>query len=178
MPGIILAELWPKAQIGLLDASERRCGLLEQWVAEAGWIPRVWVLCGRAEDLGRDVSLRGTFDAVVARLFGPPAVTAECAAPFLRVGGFLVVSDPPRRAPDPPAERSGERPSHDTNGSEHPYDPGPSQERWPPRELESLGLEPAMVITTPFHFTVLRQSRTCPERYPRRTGVPAKRPLF
>ena len=31
---------------------------------------------------------------VVARTFGPPALTAECATGFLAVGGRLVVSEP------------------------------------------------------------------------------------
>ena len=165
VPGFVLAEVWPTSSIDLLDASERRCCLLERWVSEAGWNPRVSVQCGRAEDLGRKASLRGSFDAVVARLFGRPAVTAECAAPFLTEGGFLVVSDPPEDA-------SG------TSLNEILLDPGHSGSRWPADKLALLGLEPALVITTPFHFTVLRQVRSCPDRFPRRTGVPAKRPLF
>ncbi len=166
VPGLILAELWPDASIGLLEGSDRRCRLLERWVAEAGWTTRVSVLCGRAEELGRDDSSRGTFDAVVARLFGRPAVTAECAAPFLRVGGLLVVSDPPTGQP----EEEGVVPDRVSEGS--------SDSRWPPHGLAQLGLQKAEVITTPFHFTVLRQVDLCPLRYPRRTGIPAKRPLF
>ncbi len=158
VPGIVLAEVWPKASIELLDGSERRCRLLEQWLLEDGWSPRVSVLCGRAEDLGRDPSLRGAFDAVVARLFGRPAVTAECAAPFLKVGGWLVASDPPSQSLDTGTDGRGSR--------------------WPPEGLALLGLEPDVVVAQPFHFTVLRQDRICPARYPRRTGVPAKRPLF
>ncbi len=38
---------------------------------------------------------RGVADLVVARSFGPPSVVAECAAPMLRLGGWLVVSEPP-----------------------------------------------------------------------------------
>jgi hypothetical protein len=37
-------------------------------------------------------------ELVVARSFGPPAATAECAVRFLQVGGYLVVSEP-RRTP-------------------------------------------------------------------------------
>jgi 16S rRNA (guanine527-N7)-methyltransferase len=56
-------------------------------------------------------------DMVVARSFGPPATVAECAAPFLRVGGVLLVSEPPG-APD----------------------------RWPAPGLEQLGLVPGSVV--------------------------------
>jgi hypothetical protein len=34
------------------------------------------------------------------------------------------------------------------------------------------------VITEPFHYVVLRQEIPCPDSYPRRVGVPTKRPLF
>jgi 16S rRNA (guanine527-N7)-methyltransferase len=166
LPGLVLAGRWPEASVSLLESSDRRCGLLEQWVSESGWNSRVDVLCGRAEALGRVDSLRGGFDAVVARLFGRPAVTAECASPFLKLGGFLVVSDPP-------ADQLDEITSSEAGRSE--ASPG---SRWPADSLTLLGLELAEAITQPFHFTVLRQSQLCPDRYPRRTGIPTKRPLF
>ena len=45
----------------------------------------------RAEVAARQQNLRGGFDVVVARGFGSPAVTAECAVGFLMPGGRLVV---------------------------------------------------------------------------------------
>ena len=59
---------------------------------------RVTVVAGRAEELGRSPQWRGRMAAVVARSFGSPSVTAECAAPLLAVGGQLVVSEPPEPA--------------------------------------------------------------------------------
>jgi 16S rRNA (guanine527-N7)-methyltransferase len=56
--------------------------------------------------------------------------------------------------------------------------PDAEEGRWPAERLKELGLEPHLTITDPFHFTVLRQREICPDRYPRRTGIPAKRPLF
>jgi 16S rRNA (guanine527-N7)-methyltransferase len=160
VPGMIIAELWPASTVTLLDSSKRRCELLSEWVAQAGWSSRAAVLCGRAEELGRGPGLRSRFDAVVARSFGRPSVTAECAAPFLRVDGLLAVSDPPT---------SDEGPK---------VDPGPDGPRWPADGLAKLGLEPLLTIADPFHFTVLKQTEICPARYPRRTGIPSKRPLF
>ncbi|MEL6986123.1 MAG: hypothetical protein AAFO29_27080, partial [Actinomycetota bacterium] len=40
---------------------------------------------------------REQFDAVVARGFGPPASTLECATPLVRPGGHIVISEPPTR---------------------------------------------------------------------------------
>lgn len=112
VPGLVVAEARPELRLLLVDALERRCALLVEAVDRLGWRDRVEVVHGRAEDLGRG-PLRASAAAVLARSFGPPAVVAECAAPFLRVGGLLVVSEPPERP-----------------------------ERWPVDGLAQLGLEP------------------------------------
>jgi 16S rRNA (guanine527-N7)-methyltransferase len=64
---------------------------------------RVRVRAERAELAGRDPTQRAAYDAVIARGFGPPAVAAECGAPFLRVGGRLLTSEPPDERPWPEA---------------------------------------------------------------------------
>jgi 16S rRNA (guanine527-N7)-methyltransferase len=105
------------------------------------------VRTGRAEMVGREDDLRGAALGVMARSFGPPAATAECAAPLLAVGGILVVSEPPD-----------------------------SPDRWPEAPLAALGLS-ASAVRVP-GMKVLRQTHLCPGVYPRRTGLPTKRPLF
>ena len=149
VPGLPLALLWGDSEWVLLDGSTRRCRLLEEAVAALRLERRVRVVCSRAEDAGR-TDLRGTFDRVVARSFAAPAVTAECGSPFLDLGGLLVVAEPP----------------------------GGSPQRWDPEGVGQLGLELATSATTPTAYQVLRQVTLCPARYPRRVGIPAKRPLF
>ncbi len=95
VPGLALALAWPAAQAVLLDGSAARTAFLRRAVLTLGLEPRVSVVGERAEVAGRALAWRGGFDLVVARSFGPPALTAECAAPFLAVGGELLVSDPP-----------------------------------------------------------------------------------
>ena len=95
LPGLVTAQEWPEASLVLLDANERRTGFLAMAARDLGLSARVSVICARAETAGRDAELRGAFDGVVARSFGPPGTLSECAAPFLRVGGWLVVSEPP-----------------------------------------------------------------------------------
>lgn len=152
IPGLVLAELWPTAHLVLLDAAERRCAFLERAVEAAGWTGRVEVQRGRAEELGRLEALRGRFTVVVARSFGPPGVTAECAAPLLAPGGWLIVSEPPEQ------ERT--------------------EQRWPSAGLAELGFSPAEVHATPHRFVALQLQSPCGDRYPRRVGIPTKRPLF
>jgi 16S rRNA (guanine527-N7)-methyltransferase len=160
VPGLVLAGHWQDAEGVLVDASERRCAWLERAIDELGLSDRVWVVRARAEVAGRRTDLRGRADAVVARGFGPPAVTAECGAPFLAVGGRLVVSEPPD-ARDAAAA-----------GGAAPVD------RWSPVGLELLGLVADAEWNVPYHYRSFRLDRPCPDTYPRRDGVPAKRPLF
>lgn len=104
IPGLVVAEARSDLRVTLLESLERRAALLTEGVAELGWAARVTVLHDRAEDVGRRPEWRGRVDAVTARSFGPPATTAECAAPLLRIGGLLVVSEPPCGSSRWPAE--------------------------------------------------------------------------
>jgi 16S rRNA (guanine527-N7)-methyltransferase len=148
VPGLVIAVERPDLEVVLVDAMAKRCRFLRSAVAALGLDARVRVVEGRAEEVGRGV-LRAGADAVTARSFGPPAATAECAAPLLRVGGRLLVSEPPS---------------------------GPI--RWPEAGVAELGLRVAARLADGPRLQVLEQVTPCPERFPRRVGVPAKRPLF
>jgi 16S rRNA (guanine527-N7)-methyltransferase len=152
LPGLVVAQRWPTARVTLLDGGERRAAFLSAAVARLDLAPRVSVACGRAEVLGREPALRQAFNLVVVRAFGPPAVVAECGRPFLVSDGRLVVSEPPAS--------DGSRWNH-------------------PDALAQLGLaQESLVVRSDHRFQVLRATGPCPDRYPRRTGVPTKRPLF
>jgi len=149
VPALPLILLWPESTWVLLEASTRRSDFLEQALAVLGLSDRATVRTERAEAAGRS-PMRGEFDLVVARGFGGPAVTAECGSPFLRPGGRLVVAEPPGGAPS----------------------------RWEVAGLGLLGLTLGPGVTSPTACQVLLQETPCPERYPRRVGVPGKRPLW
>jgi hypothetical protein len=51
-------------------------------------------------------------------------------------------------------------------------------QRWPADALAQFGLEPVEVVRNGASYQLLRQLELCPDRFPRRDGVPAKRPLF
>ena len=154
LPGLVLATYRPALELTLLDARQRACRFLRDVVAGLG-ATGVVVVEARAEEAARRIDLRETFDAVVARSFGPPAVTAECAVGFLRPAGRLVVSEPPDD------EESGERSS-----------------RWPPDGLEALGLGTAARGGGPEASFVTLEKIRSDGRWPRRVGLPAKRPLW
>jgi len=154
VPGLVLAALWEDAEAVLVDAHQRRCAALEEAAARLGMAGRVCVRCERAEVLARAPDLRGRFSLVVARAFGKPAVTAECAAGFLEPGGRLVVTEPPAGL----AEDSV---------------------RWPATGLARLGLGPATPMRRDSVGAVAIPALGPPdERWPRGVGRPAKSPLW
>jgi 16S rRNA (guanine527-N7)-methyltransferase len=153
LPGLVLFDHWSDATGVLLDGQRRRCEFLAGALATLDLGARVSVACGRAEVLARQEDLRGRFDLVVARSFGPPAVTAECAVAFLRIGGELVVTEPPE------AERSAER--------------------WDPAGLATLGFGDAVPMRVGETGAVRIPLVTAvDDRWPRRDGVPTKRPQW
>ena len=154
LPGLVIAAEWPTATVVLLDANERRTDFLRRWVRPASvWgTGSRWSISGRRPAAG-DPDYRATFEGVVVRSFGAPGVVAECSAPFLRLGGWLIVSEPPGTVK--------------VGGA-----------RWPAEAVAQIGLATGEFAREGFGYQVLYQREPCPERYPRRNGVPAKSPLF
>jgi len=151
LPGLVLALRWPEATVALLDANRRRADHLRWACHELGLHDRAEVVEARAEEAARDPRWRGRFSLVTARAFAPPAVTAECAVGFLAAGGRLVVSEPP----------------------------GGSPVRWDPDGLGALGLTgPEILVAGEATAAVLRAPALADPRWPRRTGVPDRRPLW
>lgn len=151
IPGLVLAQRWSQSDAVLLDSSQRRCEFLRWAVRELELEPQVTVVEARAEDAGHG-ELRAQFPLVVARGFARPAVVSECAAGLLAQGGHLVVSEPP--------------PTTDSQSRER---------RWSTAGLELLGQE---LVVAEGGVAIIRQVYRTPDRFPRRAGVPAKRPLF
>jgi 16S rRNA (guanine527-N7)-methyltransferase len=160
LPGLVLAARgWPSTRWTFLDGQAWRTEFLRRAITELQLEDRVDVVTDRAEEVGRDAAHRGGYDLVVVRSFGPPAVTAECAAPLLADGGLVVVSEGP-----------------DT-------DDAALATRWPLAGLALLSLGQAELVVggdarAPSHMARIPRTGPVDERYPRRTGIPAKRPLF
>jgi 16S rRNA (guanine527-N7)-methyltransferase len=83
LPGIPLSILHRGLSVTLMDSIQKKTRVLEEIVQCLG-LPNLRVLTGRAEELGREGRLRGTFDAVIARAVAPLADLASWSKPFLR----------------------------------------------------------------------------------------------
>ena len=153
VPGLVLVCCWPDARVVLMDASERRTKFLLEVLEDWSAPHRARVVRGRAEELGHREDLREGFNVVTSRSFGAPAATAECGSGFLEVGGLMVVSEPPDTSTD---------------------------ERWPAAGLATLGLTPVGMVRpmAKYGYHLLRKTEHLEGRFPRRVGVPSKRPAF
>tara|TARA_B100000686_G_scaffold218552_1_gene225649 strand:- start:15 stop:650 length:636 start_codon:yes stop_codon:yes gene_type:complete len=152
VPGLVLAALTQNKWI-LIDQSSRRCRFL-RWASQILEISnRVEIVEDSVEKFAKS-NHRSQVSLVTARLFNTPATTAECAAPFLKNLGLLVVSEPP------------------------PTNPGFHQ-RWSKKGLSKLGLSHAAYWHTGmFGYRAFVCRGICPDMYPRGKTKIKKEPLF
>ncbi len=157
VPGLLLAVYLPKCEILLVESMQKRSTFLEMQLRSLGLEETTTVVQSPAEDAAHEALWRGSADVVTARGFGPPAMTAEIAAGFLRPGGRLLVTV----AADSVATA------------------------WPRGELLELGYVSVRVHegTWPLLECVmggkLPQSRAGERQsLPRRRGLPRRRPLW
>lgn len=150
LPGLFLLDRW-RCRGVFTDSMVKRAKFLEEVLERTGSPGNGTVVTGRVEETARIPEFVEAFDLVTARSFGPPSVTAECGAQFLRVGGVLVVSEPP----------------DDSDST-----------RWNPQVLEILGLTVEGRIRHGAAYQILSKIHSTPPEFPRSIGLPRKRPLF
>ena len=156
IPGIPMHIADPSLALTLVESHGRRCEFLETAIDELA-LDGVAVRRMRAEEAGRDPELREGFDLAVARAVAPLPVLVEYALPLLRPGGLLAAPKG-SRARD---ELSEAEAAIETLGG-HVLTPLP------------LSLPEGAVAQI---VVLVRRSGPMPERYPRRPGIPSKRPL-
>lgn len=152
LPGLALAIALPSSEFVLVDSAGRKCEFMQRAAAACG-LENVAVLHARAEEIDPGTG----FDLVTVRALAALPVVAEYAAPLLRMGGTLVAW---RGQRDPEAELEAEA------------------------AADELGLEPVEIRRVePYpsaenrHLHLMSKVRPTPDRFPRRPGVAAKRPL-
>ena len=154
LPGLPLKIARPDLELTLIEANRRKAAFLEHAAATLE-LSGVRVVTARAEDAGRDPALRERFDVAVARALAEMAVLAELCLPLVRVGGRLLAMKAAAQA-----EVAAALPA-----------------------LEVLGGELAGVFDAPTalrdrgQIVVVRKVSPTPAEFPRRAGVPNRRPL-
>jgi len=155
-PGIPLAIVYPQAQITLLDATGKKVTFLKH-IAQRLCLEGVTAIHGRAEDLAHDPAYREQYDLALARAVAELPVVVEYALPFCRGGGYLVA----QRGSDGSAEAQAAQRAIALLGGE--------MRRIVPVRVPGLPEGPTLVV--------IRKAGPTPVGYPRRAGMPSKKPL-
>jgi 16S rRNA (guanine527-N7)-methyltransferase len=155
-PGLPLKILYPHISLTLVESVAKKARFLEAVVAELD-LADVSVMVARAEALGQDAAFRGRFDWAVARAVAELRVLVEYLLPLCRVGGHLLA-------------QKGERAADEVAAAQ--------------QAIATLGGGPPVLHPVqlpqrdePSYLVVVEKLAETPAKYPRRVGVPGKRPL-
>jgi 16S rRNA (guanine527-N7)-methyltransferase len=154
LPGLPLRLARPDLTLTLLEANRRKAAFLVQASATLG-LADVEVVALRAEEAGHDPRHRETYDFALARALAAMPVLVELCLPFVAVGGRLLAMKTDAALEAESALAAIER----LGGRFHEIAAAASSAR-------SLG-----------QVVVIEKVRPTPPEYPRRPGVPERRPL-
>lgn len=136
--------------VTLIESTTKKAAFLETALGTLGLTGRV--IPQRAELAGRDPALREQFACGTARAVSSAPTVLELTAPFLQIGGVAVL----QRGRMEQAERNAL------------IDAAPMLGAQVEREIE---------IDAERRIVLVRKTGPTPSRFPRRTGIPEKRPL-
>ncbi len=154
-PAIPLAIAWPRLSGVLIESIAKKARFLQN-VATTLNLP-LTVIPARAEEAGQDAVHREQYDLVTARAVAALPVLVELTLPLARVGGLVALP----KGPKAPQEVDAAARAIDLLGG------------------ELAGVAPVTVPGVDETRTVvlIRKVAVTPSAYPRRPGLPAKRPL-
>ena len=155
-PGIPLKIAFPRSRATLIDSTGKKTAFLV-YLKEVLGLSDVDVHTGRAETLAHDPILRETFDLVLIRGVAKMPVLAELTLPFCRTGGIVIAQ---KKVGIEEEIKQAERAIETMGG-----------------ELKEVREVPVKELGGARGLVVLEKIGPTPERYPRRPGMPAKRPL-
>lgn len=154
-PSLPMKILCPELEVTIIDSLNKRINFLILLAGELG-LDRVHFYHGRAEDFGQDKTFRATFDIVTARAVARMQVLSELTIPFLTIGGRLIALK---------AAAADEELADAKN---------------------ALALLFAKVVLTYNYqlpngdgrnLTIVEKKKETPNKYPRKAGLPNKKPL-
>jgi 16S rRNA (guanine527-N7)-methyltransferase len=155
-PGLALAAALPGAQVDLIEATRRKCEVIDRLALAARLDQRTRAIPARAEEWAGGEG-RAAYDLVTARALAPLAVICEYAAPLLHLGGSLVA----------------------WKGARDPYEEAAGVTAAAELGLSSPEVVPAARYSGSRnrHLYVYSKVMETPVRYPRRAGVASRKPI-
>jgi len=156
MPGIPLKIAFPDIKLVLLEATAKKAAFLHHLKHKLG-LDNVEISVGRAEDVAHLAQCRERFDLVLSRAVAPLPTLVELALPFCAIGGSFI------------AQKKGTIDQEIGRANRAIGLLGGNLREVKRVEMEEFADERQLVIIDKVSPT--------PELYPRRPGLPSKRPL-
>ena len=154
-PSLPMKILFPELDVTIIDSLNKRINFLHLLAEELG-LSGVHFYHGRAEDFAQDKAFRAQFDLVTARAVARMQVLSELTIPYLKVGGRLLAL----KASNAPEELEEAKNALNILFS---------------KVEENLQYE--LPNGDPRYITVVEKKKETPNKYPRKAGMPNKRPL-
>lgn len=155
-PGIPLKICFPKLRLTLLESVLKKTRFLKD-VVEVLSLTDVTVYADRAEDLGQSPNHRETYDWAVARAVAPLNILSEYLLPLVHIHGYAIAQKGISAGKELPL--AAQAISLLGGGSV---------------ELIPVNINGQEQLA---HLVKIQKVNATPDKYPRRAGVPAKRPL-
>lgn len=154
IPGIPLKIIEPSLRLTLVEAKQRKAEFLSAVLPELG-LNDVLVLSRRSEEVAHDPRHREQYDFAVAKALAPLRTLVELMLPFVKMGGIVIA----------PKGKEAENEAKDARVA-----------------LETLQGSLRGIFDLPLSVPAQKvilvdKDLPVPHRFPRRPGVPAKRPL-
>ena len=155
LPALVLGLAVPGARVTAIESQRKKCEYIKR-VAAVLALDNVSACCARAEDHARSEG-RGLYDVVVSRALAALPVVVEYSLPLLRMGGAMVAM-------------KGHISEHEYTQASHALGILGGD------ELELVRLDPFPGSQDRVAYVGKKIGPT-PSAYPRRAGMPLKRPL-
>ncbi len=156
IPSIPLAICNPDKKIKSLEATQKKINFQIEACHRLN-LQNITPIWGRAEEAGRQISHREQFDLVIARAVAPINILAELTIPFVKLNGRTIFY-------------KGKEAANELLNGEN--------------AVKTLGAEicGTRSFTLPGNYgsrvlVVLQKSNPTPSAYPRKSGLPQKKPL-
>ena len=153
-PGIPLKIVFPELKITLLDSLNKRVGFLNDVIDELN-LNDIEAIHGRAEDIARDKTYRASYDIAVSRAVANLSTLSEYCLPFVKIGGKFV------------SYKSGDCADEVDNAK---------------AAIHLLGGKISKIDEFSYSnnsrsFIVIDKVMNTSNKYPRKAGLPSKKPL-
>ena len=181
-PGIPLAIAYPKTAFTLLDSLQKRIRFLQSSVAKLS-LSNVEATHGRAEDFAHQKKYREQFDLCVSRAVANLSTLTEYALPFVKVGGYFISY----KGADAAEEIHEAEYAVECLGGQiaHigqfilpiPEAAENTDSSNDPKKSTALSTDESNPMEIRRTLVVIKKIKSSDNKYPRKAGVPSKKPL-